>query len=305
MKRVLIALPLVLAAASYLSAQESGNVSQESGNVVFAQGGAAGNGPTTMAAFHLAAMPPVVGAPYSGTITNQSVQTLADGNRIVETFTGSTARDSQGRTRQDAPLPILGNMSAANSRHLVFIQDPVSQISYTLDLTGKTAQKINAPPPLEDGGPAPNLSPAANGPAAALPDKFFVRTEGQIPAGGALPPPLAVAGFVEFDDSKQVTTENLGSQTMEGVLVNGTRTTRTIPAGQIGNEQPINIVTEVWFSPDLKTVISSKRSDPRTGEQTFKLTNIVRAEPDPSLFTVPADFTVVDGPKPIMLRTNQ
>ena len=85
----------------------------------------------------------------------------------------------------------------------------------------------------------------------------------------------------------QATTEDLGSQTMEGVIVNGVRTTRTIPAGQIGNDKPISIVTEVWTSPDLKTIVYSKRSDPRMGEQTFQLTNIVRAEPDPALFTVP------------------
>jgi hypothetical protein len=99
--------------------------------------------------------------------------------------------------------------------------------------------------------------------------------------------------------------EDLGSQTMEGVLVNGVRTTHTIPAGQIGNERPITIVTEVWTSPDLKTVVYSKRSDPRMGEQTFRLTNIVRTEPSPSLFTVPADFKIVDGPQPIFYRTKQ
>ena len=78
-------------------------------------------------------------------------------------------------------------------------------------------------------------------------------------------------------DQAQVSTEDLGSQTMEGILVNGVRTTHTIPAGQIGNEKPINIVTEVWTSPDLKTIVYSKRSDPRMGEQTFQLTNIVRS----------------------------
>jgi hypothetical protein len=92
---------------------------------------------------------------------------------------------------------------------------------------------------------------------------------------------------------------------MEGVLVNGVRSTSTIPAGQIGNDRPITIVTEVWTSPDLKTVVYSKRSDPRMGEQTFQLTNIVRAEPDPSLFTVPGDFKIIDGPQPIIYRPKQ
>jgi len=105
------------------------------------------------------------------------------------------------------------------------------------------------------------------------------------------------------EERGQVSTEDLGSQTMEGVLVKGRRTTHTIPAGQIGNEAPITIVSEAWTSPDLKTVVYSKRSDPRIGEQTFRLTNIVRAEPSPSLFTVPADFRIVDDPAPIVYRT--
>jgi len=108
-----------------------------------------------------------------------------------------------------------------------------------------------------------------------------------------------------LNDHAEAKTEDLGSQTMEGVLANGVRTTRTIPAGQIGNEKPLSIVTEVWTSPELKTIVYSKRSDPRMGEQVFRLTNIVRAEPDPSLFTVPATFKIVDGPKPILYQSRQ
>ena len=78
---------------------------------------------------------------------------------------------------------------------------------------------------------------------------------------------------------------------MEGVAVEGTRTTLTIPAGQIGNEQPINIVSERWFSPDLKVLVMSRQSDPRFGETTYRLTNLTRAEPSPQLFEIPADFT--------------
>ena len=111
--------------------------------------------------------------------------------------------------------------------------------------------------------------------------------------------------FIANSDQGQVNTEDLGSQTMEGVQVTGVRTTRTIPAGEIGNDGPISIVTEVWTSPDLKTIVYSKRSDPRMGEQTFHLTNIVRSEPDASLFTVPPDFKLVDGPQDVIYRSNQ
>ena len=98
---------------------------------------------------------PVQGAPYTATMTNEMIQTLTDGNRIVHTSTGTIARDSQGRTRQDAPLPAIGNLSAANAPHLVFIRDPVAQTSYTLNLTDKTAEKMPMPPATAGGsGPA-------------------------------------------------------------------------------------------------------------------------------------------------------
>jgi hypothetical protein len=105
---------------------------------------------------------------------------------------------------------------------------------------------------------------------------------------------------------REAYTESLGWQTIEGVVVNGVRSTRTVPAGQVGNDRPMSIVTEVWTSTDLKTIVSRKRNDPRMGEQTFRLTNIVRAEPDPSLFAVPSDFKLIgNGPRTIIYRRNQ
>jgi hypothetical protein len=286
------ALLLVLITASCAFAQEKGNVIYTTGAAgIVAAGGFDG------------ASGPILGAPYSATITNESIQTLADGNRLVQTSTGSTARDSQGRTRQDTVLPPIGNLSAANAPHLIFIHDPIAQTSYTLNLTEKTAQKMPALPPL-GGGTA-----GVGGTVVAM------KVEGN---GAPLPPPDAMATTVAasgpsvfFEKHLSTTgqdqgnTEDLGSETMEGVLVNGVRMTHTIPAGQIGNDRPITIVSEVWTSPDLKTVVYSKRSDPRMGEQTFRLTNIVRTEPSPSLFAVPADFKIVDGPQPIFYRTKQ
>lgn len=284
---------------------------QEGSNVIYQNAGPSSAGPVGavgFGAFQKLQGAPVQGAPYSATITNESIQMLQDGNRIVQTSSGTTARDSQGRTRQDAPLPTIGNLSAANAPHLVFIQDPVTQTSYTLDLTDKTAQKI------------PTFSATTGGPGAAGGSGNVVimqmRTAGPMggltaaavagSAAGAMPPPMLwIQKGVTANDQVQPTTQDLGSQTMEGALVNGVRTTLTIPAGQIGNDRAIDIVTEVWTSPDLKTVVYSKRSDPRMGEQTFQLTNIVRAEPDPSLFTVPADFKIVAGPQPIIYRSNQ
>jgi len=227
----------------------------------------------------------VKGAPYSANVVNESVQTLADGNRIVQNTTGSMARDSQGRTRQSMPLPQIGNLSAANAPQLVFIQDPVAQTAYQLNLTDKTAHKIPLPPALASLPGAP----------ARVVTQSFSTSTGFSTVG-------AVGGGVVMKAQRiaepgESHTEDLGTQTMQGIAAHGTRTTRTIPAGQIGNDKPIDVVTEVWTSPDLQTIVYSKRSDPRTGEQTFQLTNIVRSEPDPSQFTVPSDFKLVDGPE--------
>jgi hypothetical protein len=259
----------------------------------------AGPGPVTMraGAFGKSAAP-VQGAPYSATIKNESTQTLADGNHIRQSSTGTVARDSLGRTRQDTILPAIGNLSATDAPHLVFIHDPVAQKSYTLNLTDKTAHEMPPFPP-----------PPAAGAGPGAPDMFFIQA-GQVPDGpGPLPPPpmrmIAGRKIAGKGEKAQVTTEDLGSQTMEGVFVTGIRTTRTIPAGQVGNEKPIAIVTEVWTSPDLKTIVYSKRSDPRMGEQIFQLTNITRNEPDASLFTVPPDFKFMEGPKTVIYRSNQ
>jgi hypothetical protein len=271
MKRTLI---LILAASCCAFAQEAGNVTFQTavpaGAIAF--GAIGGPGAT------------VKGAPYSATISNESVQTLADGTHIVQSSSGASARDSQGRTRQDAPLPALGNLSAADAPHLVFLQDPVAGTSYTLNLTDKTAWKNPMPP----GGI--NISGTA-----VTTSTFFVHTGNGLPPADMPPPPMVVQKRLAVEDDAEVNTESLGSQTMEGVQVTGVRTTKTIAAGKIGNDRPITIVTEVWTSPELKTIVLSKRNDPRMGEQTFKLTNIQRGEPDPSLFTVPADYKISEG----------
>jgi hypothetical protein len=239
----------------------------------------------------------VQGAPYSATVINESIQTLADGNRIVQKTTGTTARDSQGRTRNDAGLPMIGNLSPAKAPHLAFISDPVAQTSYTLNLDEKTAHVMLAKV-VSDHAPGPGAPGAPEGPV--MTKTIFATTAG---LAGGVPGPMAGGITMSIKSAKeeldqehtQSQTEDLGMQVIEGVNAQGTRSTRTIPAGEIGNDQPIKIVTEVWTSPELKTIVMSKRTDPRSGEQTFRLTNIMRTEPDASLFTVPADFKSEEG----------
>lgn len=233
----------------------------------------------------MGAASPVTGAPYSAQSTTERVQVLADGNRIVQTTSASVARDSEGRVRNENVVSgvMLPNGDAP---HLVTITDPVAGFSYTLDANTKTAVKF----PMPKGAP----------PLPPLPPKVTVRS-GEM--GGNVGFGPAEFHFVGKAQGGSEEKKDLGIQMVEGVMAQGTRLTRTIPANAIGNEQPILITTETWYSPDLKVLVMSKSDDPRIGETTFRLTNIQRSEPSPSLFQIPADYTVKDQPdKPFFIE---
>ena len=119
---------------------------------------------------------------------------------------------------------------------------------------------------------------------------------GQIAIAGTALTKLETPGVYELGFNTDSKTEALGVQDFEGVEAEGTRTITTIPAGAIGNERPIDIIYERWYSKDLQMIISSRHSDPRFGDQTYKLTNIIRANPDGTLFTLPADFKMLAEP---------
>lgn len=228
---------------------------------------------------------PVTGAPYKATATTETTQVLADGNRIVNKTESQLARDSQGRTRRQELTSNIGPLST-NAPKMAFINDPVEKVSYVLDLNDKTAHVMKGPAVTRSfvgpGAVAKAVPPGA-GPAT-----FEKRI---IVAGGNSGMEQRV-WVSSPDDPSQTKTESLGTQTIEGISATGTRTTRTIPAGEIGNERPLEITSEVWTSPDLQMVIMSKRNDPRVGDTVYKLTNIQRADPDPSLFQVPSGFSV-------------
>jgi hypothetical protein len=207
----------------------------------------------------------ITGAPYSATVTNTLVKTLADGNTIQRTTTGIVARDSQGRTYSQETITLLGGQGG--TRTVTFISDPVAGYSYMLDEKNKTAIR-RALHTNKAGGGADNAEVAG----------------GHDSARAARPA------------NPNVVAEDLPAQVMNGVNAVGKRMTRTIPAGQMGNEKPIVTTSEVWKSPDLQVDVYSKRTDPQQGTSTYALTNITRAEPTSVSFAVPAGYTVKDAP---------
>jgi hypothetical protein len=262
----------------------------------------------------------VKGAPYSGEAITETIQTLSDGNRIVNRMTSSVYRDSEGRTRREQSLKGLGIFGAGEEPfQTIFINDPVAGVTFTLDSKSKTANK-SVPFTFEF---QKKLDKAGAVVSAVEGQRFEFRVERGTAAAGSMimtapvPPPPAgakmphpdldqlraeagAAGTFVFRTKQgpnaNEVKEQLGKQIIEGVEAEGTRTTVTIPAGEIGNERPIEIVSERWYSPELQLVVMTRHSDPRFGETSYKLTNINRTEPAKSLFEVPSDYTVKESP---------
>lgn len=254
----------------------------------------------------------VKNAPYSAQAITETTQMLSDGNRIVRKNTAAVYRDSEGRTRHDQTLTSIGPWaSAGEPQQTSFISDPVSHVHYVLEPRSRIARKLPLPPlppppPSRAGTNLPeqrreiNVRVIAPPPPGGAGDKVSVIANGDVDSDVDTDVDEVVtadAARVARDKKSQdnVRREALGKQTIEGVMAEGTRETLTIPAGEIGNEQPIQVVSERWFSPELQTVILSRHSDPRFGETVFRLTGINRSEPAHSLFEVPSDYTIKEG----------
>jgi hypothetical protein len=276
---------LLAACGSSLLAQQQ--------NVIFSSGAGPGMagavGPNTFAfvSGELVGGNPVKGAPYSGNALTENTQTLADGNHIVNRTTAAVYRDGEGRERREQSLPNIGGFAPQGAPSTtVFISDPVAGANYSLNPDNKTAIKL----PIPQLGTMPPMPPGARAESHVMVQRvgmagasvggpnvmFFSKTDG----GTALPPAV----------------EQLGTKVVEGVQAEGTRTTITIPAGQIGNDKPIQIVDEVWRSPELQVIVHSEHSDPRMGSTAYSLQNISRSDPSPTLFQVPPDYTMKDAP---------
>ena len=207
----------------------------------------------------------VKNAPFSADVITETSHTLADGNRIRQTLNLKVYRDSDGRTRREQAVRLNGLAPDANMQQMVFINDPVAGVAYSLNAKERTG--IKSQRSAERGPRAPESPAGAD-----------ARGMGRRNAG-----------------EQNWKTESLGRQTIEGLQAEGRRTTITIPAGEAGNELPIHIVMENWYSPDLQTTVLSKHSDPRNGETVTRLLNISRAEPAHALFEAPADYKLTES----------
>lgn len=213
----------------------------------------------------------VVGAPYSAELVMERSQSLSNGAGISMIFVPRlTYRDSQGRTRTERWVTGQVNSDSNRSSRIVQIVDPIAGYHYVLDPEEKVAHrvKIRDLPVETRGGASESIVSIAPFPVE--------------PAGPSVSP--------RWD----VTTEPLGTQSIDGIPADGRRHKISIPAGGQGNSQPIVSTYETWIAQDLKIVILTRRTNPRDGVEIMRFTNISRAEPDPALFRPPSGYKIVD-----------
>jgi len=249
----------------------------------------------------------VKGAPYSAVEVTETDQMLADGTRIHNESQTNVYRDGEGRVRRETPDQIT-------------ITDPVAGATYFLDPKTQTVRKgsvvsagtyqfrtfkkVGVGAGVGVGGVATTTSVEVrnnDGVTSVMVDgkpadpstiaQMKMRGELGVEPSPAGPPD---AFFFKKIERTEGQAESLGKQTLEGVESEGTRSTSTLPAGAIGNDRPIQTISERWYSPELQTVMMSRHSDPRSGEETFRLTNVTRGEPSPDLFQVPPTYHTVD-----------
>lgn len=225
--------------------------------------------PVRAAVFFTNEPPAMAGAPYSGVATIQSTTLFSDGTHIVRNSTVRFARDSQGRTRTERSVgPVLGESAAQSNPTIIMINDPVGSQRLVINPQLKTVNVIKT----GNGAVPPSISNSDAEPPFAL-----------MGLGMSI-------GAAPATESSSNTT-SLGQKTINGLTATGSREVRTIPSGVLGNDKAITSTLDKWMSPDLGVPVQVTETSSIGGQVTLNLTDVVRSEPDPSLFTAPSGYT--------------
>jgi hypothetical protein len=208
----------------------------------------------------------VTGKPFSATETRHSVQMLANGAKIETSDSDQLYRDDQGRTSVEQTV---------DGKTITVIMDPVARFVAILDRAAKTVHKNPIPAEMLHG----SVSVAKGQVRVVMGNKVMGNKPGE-------------------PGEKRVSVDVLGDKEVNGMMASGTRKTLIIPAGVIGNDRDLQSVYESWFSSDLQVLVKSVNTDPRFGETTYQLTNVVRAMQDPALFQIPPDYAVTTDGRP-------
>jgi len=232
----------------------------------------------------------VTGAPYTAEATTESIQVLADGNRIVRRTTARVYRDGKGRTRRET----LGPDGEIRS---IVISDPTTGKSFAVDPGTNAVHSTGVATFVSsEGGRVQTFTLKESSAGTVKHQSIESKDEAKLKA--AQQAHVSSVGPMTWVTAEHASKgaapkkEDLGQRVIEGLTAKGTRTTTEIAAGAIGNELPITVTSEEWVSVDLQVLVRTRHADPRTGETTYQLTGVVRGEPSPSLFEPPAGVTV-------------
>ena len=220
-------------------------------------------------------------APLSATMVTETQP--ADRSVPATTTTSLIFRDAKGRTRRDR-MP-MQSTNADQQPQFTTINDPVDGFTYALEHGTRLFRRTVFQSMPEDSSDLKTTK------KTGLPEPKQASSSQMLPMPSAWGNGQSLKRGVasSFSETK---TEQLGEQEIEGVMAEGTRITVSLPAGAVGNSEPIAIITERWYSPELKTVILIKRSDPRYGETIYRLTKLKRDEPAANLFVVPMGYKI-------------
>jgi hypothetical protein len=238
----------------------------------------------------------VKGLPFSADTVIDFTQVLGNGQRLYRNNTGALYRDSEGRTRREQTISAINSYAASGAAtKSIFINDPVTGVSYIVNPVEQTATKTSSQTVSGSTGSGTASWVVSHGDSGQV----HVSSAAGSVQGGTIPHTIiggaggsGASTIVHANNSR---TEPLGTQMFEGVSAEGTRTIETIPAGTIGNETAIEIVSERWYSDDLGVVVKTVRNDPLSGNNVYQLKNIRRGEPAAELFQVPAGYAVKES----------
>ena len=212
-------------------------------------------------------------APYSATVKMTFDQKLPDGNSIHGVSISHQARDSAGRTRSETIQGCsFGEDGQRHERLIIRVNDPVARTNTNWNAGFAGEPKVAQVLHLDQ--PQPAMKSTTED--LAKRQKAFE------------------AGMSYFQ--KGYKSEDLGVKQIGGLTARGSRTTRTVPAGEVGNDQPLMVVNETWRSAEYDLLLYAMQDDPRRGRTTMELEELNLAEPDRALFLPPADYTVQHGP---------
>jgi hypothetical protein len=235
----------------------------------------------------------VKGVPFTADTQTEFAQTLSNGQKIYRKSVTALARDSEGRTRREQTIDAVG-LYGGTPHQTIFINDPVAGVNYVLDPANRVATKTFIASLTwigEIGAGAETVHVTSDRSVGATTARKTIVMDGINTGAGK----VVASTTTTISHPEHSRTESLGTMTIEGITVEGTRSIETIPAGSIGNDTPIEIISEKWYSPELGMVVKSTRVDPMAGDNTYQLLNIRRAEPPASLFQVPSDYTIKEG----------